>query len=95
MRHFLICYDIANPRRLQRLHRQLAKRATPLQYSVFLVIGSERFFQQCLDEAEEIIDERFDDLRGYPLPENGQQFRIGISPMPEGIQWSGLPGAWL
>jgi hypothetical protein len=38
---FVIGYDISNPRRLQRIHREMCKHAAPLEYSIFLLVGSE------------------------------------------------------
>ena len=40
MREYIICYDITCPRRLGRIHRVLKRLANPLQYSVFLFIGT-------------------------------------------------------
>lgn len=94
MGHFLICYDITCPRRLQRMHRRLCRWATPLQYSVFLLAGSEAQFERCLEAVAELIDPREDDLRGYPLPVRGLQARLGVPALPAGIQWSGLPAPW-
>jgi len=39
---YLISYDIADPRRLQRVHAFLRRHALPVQYSVFLARLSER-----------------------------------------------------
>lgn len=94
MGHFLICYDITCPRRLGRVHRCLCRWAAPLQYSVFLLAGSEAQFERCLAEVVALIDPKIDDLRGYPLPERGLQARLGVPALPAGIQWSGLPGPW-
>lgn len=94
MSEFVICYDIANPKRLGRLHRYLKKIAVPLQYSVFLFVGDDRQLDRCLKHATSLIDEKEDDLRGYPLPARGFKARLGKPALPEGIQWSGMPTAW-
>lgn len=94
MSEFVICYDIAHPKRLGRLHRYLKKIAVPLQYSVFLFVGDDRQLDRCLERAARFIDEKEDDLRGYPLPARGFKARLGQPALPEGIQWSGLPTAW-
>jgi CRISPR-associated protein Cas2 len=94
MTEFIICYDIANPKRLGRLYRFLKKRAVPLQYSVFLFVGDDRQLDRLLAEAITLIDPKDDDLRAYPLPARGLKARLGKPALPEGIQWSGLPAAW-
>lgn len=93
MSEYLICYDIAHPKRLSRIFRYLKKRAMPLQYSVFLFSGDERRLERILDALAAMIDERSDDLRCYPLPARGVRWRLGRAVLPEGIQWSGLPPA--
>jgi CRISPR-associated protein Cas2 len=90
----LICYDIADPKRLGRVFRYLKKRAMPLQYSVFLFSGDDRQLERCLAGAAALIDEKHDDLRAYPLPARGFKARLGKAALPEGIQWSELPAAW-
>ena len=47
---YLIGYDIADPKRLQRIHRRMTKYATPIQYSIFLFEGSEKLLTECLTE---------------------------------------------
>jgi CRISPR-associated protein Cas2 len=94
MRDYIICYDISNPDRLNRLHRYLLKHAIPIQYSVFLFSGDDRKLQVCLDAAAPIIDSREDDLRAYPLPTRGLKVRMGRPTLPEGILWSNLPAPW-
>lgn len=88
---FVIGYDIAQPRRLQRVHRAMCKHATPLEYSVFLLVGSEADKDRCLAEMAALIELREDDVRCYPLPARGFQGRIGRASLPEGIQWTGFP----
>ncbi|WP_126443800.1 CRISPR-associated endonuclease Cas2 [Sulfuricystis multivorans] len=94
MSEFVICYDIADPRRLARVFRHLKKHAMPLQYSVFLFSGDERQLNRIMDELARLIDDGEDDLRAYPLPARGFKARLGKATLPEGIQWSNLPPAW-
>lgn len=94
MSEFLICYDIADPRRLAQLHRHLKKWAAPIQYSVFLMTADERQLERHISEAAKLINPAEDDLRVYPLPKRGFRARLGAPALPAGIQWSGMPSAW-
>jgi CRISPR-associated endonuclease Cas2 len=91
---FIVCYDISDPRRLGRVFRQLKKLALPLQYSVFLFIGDDRQLERCLRDLAQLIDEKHDDLRAYPLPARGVKARLGMPALPAGIQLGELPVAW-
>lgn len=91
MRSFIIGYDIADPRRLQRVHRAMCEHATPLEYSVFLLVGNERAKDLCLGDVAALIEQGEDDVRCYPLPLRGFQGRIGRASLPHGVQWTGLP----
>ena len=91
MTDHLICYDIANPARLNRLHRKLSEWALPLQYSVFLFQGDDRLLARYLHQLADIIDPREDDLRCYPLPAHAICQHMGREMLPQGILWSGLP----
>ena len=88
---WLIGYDITDPRRLGRVHRAMIRRATPIEYSIFLFIGSESALAECLATAGQLIDPKTDDLRCYALPSRGYQERIGKATLPSGIHWTGLP----
>ena len=37
---YLLAYDIANPKRLVKVHRQVSRRGLALQYSVFLLLDT-------------------------------------------------------
>ena len=50
MAQYLIGYDIADPKRLQRIYRRMTNYATPIQYSVFILDGTEKLLKQCLAE---------------------------------------------
>lgn len=64
---YLIAYDIADPRRLQRLHRALRKEALAVQRSLFLVAGSVSRVEGLMDQWETLLDPQQDDLRAYPI----------------------------
>ena len=89
-RDYVIAYDIRAPARLRRMHRTLKKVATPIQYSVFLLRGTEKAFTQAFDMAREIISQK-DDLRAYALPSYGKRLRMGRRALPDDIFWSGMP----
>ena len=91
MAQYLIGYDIADAKRLGRIHRRMVNFATPLQYSVFLLEGSETLLKQCLAQVMPIFHKKEDDLRIYPLPANSQQWQIGKPSLPEGIIWTAMP----
>jgi CRISPR-associated protein Cas2 len=93
MRTFVIGYDISHPRRLQRVHRALIKYAVPIEYSIFVLDGAMREAIFCMEEVSRLIDPEEDDLRCYPLPSRGTQFRLGKASLPEGIIWTGLPSS--
>ena len=88
---WLIGYDITDHRRLCRIHRAMIKRATPIEYSIFLFVGSETALAECLASVSALIDAKTDDVRCYTLPARGHQERIGRATLPAGIQWTGLP----
>lgn len=64
-RHWLLAYDIASPRRLQRLHYRLRKRALFVQQSVAVLRIGKADLHALLDELKEHFDPRLDDLRVY------------------------------
>ena len=86
MMDYVICYDIAHPRRLGRVFRRLRTCAMPLQYSVFLFTGDDRQLAQVMAKLLALIDPKEDDLRAYPLPKRGLKARLGKAALPEGIQ---------
>lgn len=83
---WLICYDIRDPRRLQRLHRFMGHNAAPVQYSVFIGRYSAADLRWLCIGIERIIDRRVDDVRCYPLPAEPCLTQIGKSRSPDG--WS-------
>lgn len=84
-RAWLITYDIANERRLARLHRFIRKHALPVQYSVFLFEGSGAQIGQLMNKIEDYIDLEYDDVRAYQLPESPQFVTLGRGSLPESL----------
>lgn len=74
---WLVCYDIANPRRLQRIARRMERRGIRLQYSVFSVLADRNEIVEIHNELAELIDERHDDVRIYPISRSGRAALLG------------------
>jgi len=84
-RNFLVCYDIADPDRLTKVHRTVRRWGMPLQYSVFLVPAAPNAIGALLKELHHLIDRREDDIRVYPLPTRLDMRLLGRQGLPEGI----------
>ncbi len=82
---FLISYDIADPKRLSRIHRVLKKQGLPLQYSVFTVSLTQRQLKHLLQRFERIIDHVEDDIRCYALPSRIDCQMIGEQVFPDDV----------
>ncbi len=95
---FLLAYDIANPKRLQQVHRTVRTAGIPVQYSVFLVPGRPKDIDALLNRLDGIIHPSQDDIRVYPLPKRLELTRYGRQHMPIGldlIEDEGLRQAFL
>lgn len=84
-RAYLIAYDIADPKRLVRVHRFLVKQAMALQYSVFAGVFTPFQVTAAAAGVRERIDEREDDVRIYPLPRRCYALTLGEQWTPEGV----------
>jgi CRISPR-associated protein Cas2 len=84
-RLYLVCYDVADPRRLQRVHYYLKHHALAVQYSVFLARVSERQLQSFLAGVAARIEPQEDDVRAYPLPADCQPVSLGRQYFPSGL----------
>ncbi|MFX8597351.1 CRISPR-associated endonuclease Cas2, partial [Acinetobacter baumannii] len=58
---FVIGYDIAEPKRLQRVHRVMQRHATAIEYSIFLLNGTELAAKKCMQDILRIIKLNEDD----------------------------------
>ena len=84
---WLVCYDIAEPRRLARVGRAVREFAVPLQYSVLWARLDGIGFGAAMRAIATRIDPRCDDVRLYPLPENVQITGLGRDVMPLGVDF--------
>ena len=99
MRHepkaWIVAYDIRQPRRLRRVHRQLRKEGVAAQYSVFTVEADDEQIERLLACLRLLIDEHEDDLRAYHLPASCPVWSLGTQQLPDGICLSATHAARL
>ena len=74
---WLLAHDIRDKGRLQRVWRFLSKEGVRLQYSVYLLAGSRHQVEQIINDVRDLIDERTDDVRIYPVSENTRLWGLG------------------
>ena len=86
---YLITYDICEKRRLQRVHRLLKGRAIAMQYSVFIAVMSESDRDELIEKLTQLIDEKQDDIRLYPLPQQPKWYAWGEALWPDGLTLTG------
>lgn len=82
---YLMVYDIADPKRLARIHRVLKQQGLPMQYSVFTVVLKRKALLRLLKRIEALIDQRKDDVRCYRLPENSAADALGQQFFPDDV----------
>lgn len=85
VKNWLLCYDIANPRRLASVHRYVKNIAIPLQYSVFQLTANNTELQHIINDLEQIISLKEDDIRIYPMHKKPKIYIIGSSTLQEGV----------
>lgn len=74
---YLICYDIRDPRRLRQVHKCVCNYAAALQLSVFYGELSAQELDQMVNDLENLIDNRCDDIRIYRVPSITKAALIG------------------
>jgi CRISPR-associated protein Cas2 len=88
-RTWMIAYDIADRRRLARVHRYLKRRATPVQYSVFAAELRRIEIADMILDLTVLIDSRRDDVRIYNLTDDAWIRCFGRQNAPEGLELKG------
>lgn len=87
--NYIIAYDIADKKRLQKAHRYLRNIAVPLQNSLFLYTGSAQDLAHHFTELTAKLNRREDDVRVYPL--HGKLYCFGKPSLPSGIYLADFP----
>lgn len=77
---YLLCYDISNPRRLQRIHRCAGRHGTALQYSIFECWLTAAQLRRLVRELRALVDENEDDVRIYGLSRSARIETLGRRP---------------
>lgn len=89
MTAYIVGYDVADRRRLQKIHKFMTSIGMPIQKSVFLVDCSEMRIKVCLREVSRLLNLRADDCRCYRLPVRGLRLHLGRAALPKGIVMGG------
>ena len=88
---YLVCYDIADERRLAQVYRAMKGRGLHLQFSVFLCSLAWPELGDLKNLLSNLIDGAADDVRIYPLPSGGPIVTLGQGHrVPQGV-WVQLP----
>ena len=83
---YLVCYDIADERRLARVYSEIKSWGLHLQLSVFLCRLTWPELVELKAALTELINEAEDDVRIYPLPSGGEVVVLGRGDrVPEGV----------
>lgn len=85
MAHYLICYDIANPKRLGKVHRCMLRSTQFVQYSVYYFQGTHAQLTEVLNDIQQLINNTEDDVRAYAVTPLNQAHTLGIPWLPDDI----------
>jgi len=80
---YMMAYDIADPKRLAKVHRQIKKEGIAAQKSVFFIRGTENDVEQLMDRVGKIMKLNEDDLRAYPITRPTDVWTNGPNPLEE------------
>ncbi len=92
---YLICYDIRDIKRLQKVQRWLKGCAFALQESVFIYAGTQHQWLKFRLALQQKIKPSADDVKIYQLPVGFTLEFYGQLPWPDGIYFSGYPASIL
>ena len=74
---FVLCYDISDKKRLQKLHRLITNHLIQVQYSVYYGEVSTEDMDTLIKDIQKIIHKTQDDVRVYETQPFEQALVIG------------------
>ncbi len=86
-RRYVLCYDIADPKRLRGVHRRVRRSGIALQRSVFDCELNTRSLQELIRDIRQIIDARHDDVRIYGPRHDAPVAWFGAGAENDGVQF--------
>ena len=82
---WLVCYDMADRKRLAQVFKLLKAHGIPLQRSVFQVHASSIAMEQLMAQISRLIQPDEDDVRAYRIPADSHKVWLGQSLIPQGM----------
>lgn len=77
LQHYLLCYDIADAKRLARVQRLVSTVMLQVQYSVYYAEILPSTMQQLVAQLAKIINPKRDDIRVYAVESLAQAVCLG------------------
>jgi len=69
---FVICYDIADVKRLKKIAKIIEKKALRIQYSIYVMFdATKEEVTLLIDSVLNIYNEKEDDIRVYKIKDRG------------------------
>jgi CRISPR-associated endonuclease Cas2 len=88
---YLIVYDIADPKRLKRVHGVMKKEGIAAQKSVFFVRGNINEISHIMNTVAKKMILTEDDLRAYPIKNPENVWTNATNPLASNPIWSSKP----
>lgn len=89
LQHYLLCYDIRDKKRLEKIYRTVSKVMIQVQYSVYYAETMPHTIEQLIQKLAKIIDPRQDDIRVYAIEPFGNAIRWGSLAEPKLMMFDG------
>lgn len=76
-KHILLCYDISDKRRLQKLQRHVSQNLLQIQYSIYYGVLSNAQISELIIQIGKIINPHHDDVKLYEVEPLAKAFLVG------------------